>query len=79
MDKGSPVVDSQKQHSWPKFKIVLIKKVGWKSYYCPSFFGHVIKNSDGSGFSHPSFWSKINCIQLKTLYLGKHFFVKRIF
>ena len=26
-----------KMHSWPKFKIVLIKKVGWKSYYCPSF------------------------------------------
>ena len=21
------------------------------------FFGHVIKNLDGSGFSHPSFWS----------------------
>ena len=59
-------------HSWPKFKIVLIKKVGWKSYYCPSFlvmwsktwmvvvfpiqvFGHMIKNLDGSGFSHPNF------------------------
>ena len=59
-------------HSWPKFKIALIKKVGWKSYYCPSFlviqsktwmvvvfplqvFGHVIKNLDGSGFSHPNF------------------------
>jgi hypothetical protein len=25
-------------HSWPKFKIVLIKKVGRKSYYCPSFW-----------------------------------------
>ena len=62
----------RKRHSWPKFKIVLIKKVGWKSYYCPSFlvmwsktwmvvvfpiqvFGHVIKNLDGSGFSHPNF------------------------
>ena len=59
-------------HSWPKFKIVLMKKVGWKSYYCPSFlvmwsktwmvvvfpiqvFGHVNKNLDGSGFSHPNF------------------------
>ena len=76
-------------HSWPKFKIILIKKVEWKSYYCPSFlscdqklgwqwffpskffvmwsktwmvvvfpiqvFGHLIKNLDGSGFSHPNF------------------------
>ena len=25
-------------HSWPKFKIVLIRKVGWNSYYCPSFW-----------------------------------------
>ena len=25
-------------HSWPKFKIILIKKVEWKSYYCPSFW-----------------------------------------
>ena len=25
-------------HSWPKFKIVLIKKLGWKFYYCQSFW-----------------------------------------
>ena len=36
-DEGIPSF-FRKCHSWPKFKIILIKKVEWKSYYCPSFW-----------------------------------------
>ena len=41
-------------HSWPKFKIILIKK--WDGNpTIVQVFGRVIKNLDGSGFSHPNF------------------------
>ena len=33
------------------------KKIGMEILLLSKFFGHVIKNLDGSGFSHPSFWS----------------------
>ena len=33
------------------------KKSGMEILLLSKFFGHVIKNLDGSGFSHPSFWS----------------------
>ena len=33
------------------------KKSGMETLLMSKFFGHVIKNLDGSGFSHPSFWS----------------------
>ena len=33
------------------------KKSGMEILLLCKFFGHVIKNLDSSGFSHPSFWS----------------------